>query len=82
MVKYPSTEPEARTVPISFVVFTLMICAASPVICYVVDAQSGDWLRGYKFGFELLILNGLLTFLGLCMIRERAVTVNPVLAHV
>ncbi len=59
-----------------------LICAASPVVCYLVNASSERWLHGYKFGFELLILNGLLTFLGLCAIRERAANVNSVPAHV
>ena len=59
-----------------------LICAASPIICYIVESRSAAWFHGYEFGFELLILNGLLTFLGLCVIRERAVTVKPVAAHV
>lgn len=42
-----------------------LICIASPVITYFINLNSEDWLWGYKFGFELLILNGALTFLGL-----------------
>lgn len=38
------------------------ICILSPVICYVLDANSAGWFGGYKFGNEILILNGLLTF--------------------
>ncbi len=40
------------------------ICVAAPVCCYLLDA----WITsacGYRFGYELLMLNGLLTFVGL-----------------
>lgn len=47
------------------------ICIASPIICYVLSENSEKWLGGYKFGFELLILNGLLTFLGLLAISKK-----------
>lgn len=41
------------------------ICLASPVLSYIVNLNSEQWFSGYKFGFEILILNGLFTFLGL-----------------
>lgn len=47
------------------------IAVASPVVCYILSANSATLLNGYKFGFELLILNGLLTFLGLFLIRKK-----------
>jgi Na+/proline symporter len=47
------------------------VAIASPIICYVLNANSELLLGGYKFGFELLILNGLLTFLGLWGISRR-----------
>lgn len=40
------------------------IAVASPLLCYVIDTATTS-LTGYKFGYELLMLNGLLTFLGL-----------------
>lgn len=40
------------------------IAVASPLLCYVIDTATAS-LTGYKFGYELLMLNGLLTFLGL-----------------
>ena len=42
-----------------------LICIASPILTYIINANSELLLFGYKFDFELLILNGLLTFLGL-----------------
>ena len=40
------------------------ICVASPLICFAIDYLAGEWW-GYRFGYELLMLNGLLTFMGL-----------------
>ena len=44
--------------------FVPYICVASPLLCYMVDRVTNH-LTGYQFGYELLMLNGLLTFLGL-----------------
>ena len=41
------------------------ICIIIPAICYITDKHSINWLNGYKFGYEMLIINGLLTFLAL-----------------
>ena len=40
------------------------IAVASPVICFVLDKIVAS-TTGYQFGYELLMLNGLLTFFGL-----------------
>jgi len=47
-----------------------LVAIISPVICYWISSNSEVWLKGYKFGFELLLLNGLLTFIGLFLIRK------------
>ena len=46
------------------------IAIASPVICYVIDGVVGQ-LCGYKFGYEILLFNGLLTFVGLMTVSRR-----------
>ena len=51
--------------------FIPIVAIASPVICYIINANSQIWFNGYKFGFEMLILNGLLTFIGLYILRIR-----------
>ncbi|GAB5556521.1 MAG: sodium:solute symporter [Schleiferiaceae bacterium] len=48
------------------------VAIASPIICYVLKANSEAWF-GYAFGFELLIVNGLLTGLGLWAISYRSI---------
>jgi len=45
-----------------------IVCISAPILSYIINANSELLLFDYKFGFELLILNGLLTFLGLLFI--------------
>ncbi len=46
------------------------ICVGSPVVCFVID-QLTTRLTGYKFGYELLMLNGMFVFLGMLLTRNR-----------
>lgn len=48
-----------------------VICLASPVLSYIINVNSEAWLGGYKFGFELLALNGFITFIGLLLISTK-----------
>lgn len=48
-----------------------VVCLAVPALCFVIDKQSVAWFNGYKFGYEMLILNGLLTFVGLALISHK-----------
>jgi hypothetical protein len=52
--------------------WTPIICVISPVICYLLSMNSKAWFNGYEFGHEILILNGLLTFGGLMLIRKKS----------
>ena len=47
------------------------IAIASPAICYVVSTNSAAWLGGYQFSYELIILNGALTMLGLWVCSRK-----------
>lgn len=51
--------------------FVPIVCLASPLICYIINEHSTTWFNNYKFGFELLILNGLITFIGLHFISTK-----------
>ena len=44
-----------------------VICLFAPIICYILDSQSKVWFNGYQFGFELLIMNALITFIWLLL---------------
>jgi Na+/proline symporter len=48
-----------------------LIAFLSPVICYFLSIYSESLFNGYKFGFELLIVNGMITFAGLFLIRRQ-----------
>lgn len=51
--------------------FVPYLAVAAPVIAFIISKNSEAWLWGYKFGFEILILNGLLMFTGLWLIRKK-----------
>jgi SSS family transporter len=40
-----------------------LICITVPTLCYITDKNSVQWFNGYKFGYEMLIINGLVTFI-------------------
>ncbi|MCO5253449.1 MAG: sodium:solute symporter [Bacteroidetes bacterium] len=48
-----------------------VVCILSPVICYLLDANSRALFNGYVFGFEILIVNGIITFAGLFLLRSK-----------
>lgn len=51
--------------------FVPYIAIAAPLITFAIATNSEKLLWGYKFGFEALILNGLLMFLGLYLFRKK-----------
>ena len=48
-----------------------IIAVLSPIICFILSDNSVQWFNGYKFGFELLILNGIITFFGLLLLSIK-----------
>jgi Na+/proline symporter len=47
-----------------------VVCIAAPVLTYVINMKSEEWFGGYVFAYELLAVNGFLTFLGLWMLSR------------
>ena len=47
------------------------VALTSVAVSYVIANVPSDYFGGYKFGYELLVVNGLLTFLGLILIRRK-----------
>jgi len=47
-----------------------IVALISPIICYILSKNSVVWFSGYNFGFELLIVNGLITFIGLLIVNK------------
>ena len=48
-----------------------LICVISPALSYILSSNSEAWFGGYKFGIEILIANGIITFLGLWIISKN-----------
>ena len=48
----------------------LPVVLSSPIICYYLQLKAPVWW-GFEFGFELLVVNGLLCFLGMVFIRQK-----------
>lgn len=44
-----------------------VICIISPLLCWVLDQHSEAWFNGYKIGYEMLLINGAITALGLLL---------------
>jgi SSS family transporter len=51
--------------------FVPIIAILAPVLSYMLSNYSEALLNGYKFGFELLIVNGLITFIGLWIFSSK-----------
>ncbi|WP_298106580.1 sodium:solute symporter [uncultured Bacteroides sp.] len=48
-----------------------LVAVASPIICYILQSNSEAWFGGYQISFELLIINALITALGLCFLIRK-----------
>ena len=48
-----------------------IVCIIAPILTYYINNNSEVWFNGYKFGFERLIINGLITFIGLWMLTDK-----------
>ncbi len=59
---FTKRQPQDKLVP--------YLCIASPLLCYGLDVTAQQ-LWGYHFGYELLMLNGLLTFGGLFLSSRK-----------
>lgn len=65
---FTSYQVKDRAVPV--------ISVLSPILCVLLNRYSQVLFGGYKFGFELLIVNGAITFLLLFLTRQRGVRVK------
>ncbi|HYG01044.1 MAG TPA: sodium:solute symporter [Chryseosolibacter sp.] len=48
-----------------------IVCVLSPLLSYALSMNSEYLFDGYKFGLEILIVNGIFTFIGLWAISNR-----------
>ena len=52
--------------------FVPLVAVISPVLCLILQLNSERWFGGYKFSYELLVLNALFTFIGLCCLARSS----------
>lgn len=48
-----------------------IVAVVSVFLSYLLNSYSADLFNGYHFGYEILLLNGFLTFSGLMLIRSK-----------
>ena len=48
-----------------------IVAVVAPVLCFILQQNSERWFGGYKFSYELLIVNALITFIGLMLLIKR-----------
>ena len=48
-----------------------LICLLAPVVSYIISTNAKTWFNNYQIGIELLIINGLLTYIGLQVISGK-----------
>ncbi len=49
-----------------------IVCIVAPIICYGIQTNSAAIFGNYQIGIEMLIVNGILTFLGLWLISKKS----------
>jgi Na+/proline symporter len=55
----------------------LAVCVLSPLLSYLLSTYAPVWLGGYRIGIEILIFNGLFTFVGLWLISKKKTEFLP-----
>ena len=48
-----------------------LVCILSPMLSFILDQNSASWFYGYKFGFEILLVNAAITCIGLAFLYKR-----------
>ena len=48
-----------------------IVALVAPLVCLVLQLNSERWFGGYRFSYELLLLNAALTFLGLLLLVRK-----------
>jgi len=48
-----------------------LVAVIAPILCLILQSNSERWFGGYTFSYELILINALLTVLGLCLLIKR-----------
>jgi Na+/proline symporter len=55
--------------------FVPIVCIAAPIICFFLDKYQKQIFGDFEVGLELLIINGLITFIGLLFLSTKKETI-------
>jgi len=55
-----------------------VVCIITPIISYILSSNSEAWFNGYKIGIEVVLINGILTFLGLSLISSTEKSIKSI----
>jgi accessory gene regulator protein AgrB len=50
----------------------ILVCILAPALCYYLSTHIAAWLNGFQIGLELLLINAVITFIGLWFISTPA----------
>ncbi len=53
-----------------------VVAIAAPLICLILQINSEKWFSGYKFGYEILIYNAAITFLGMILLSYPSIATS------
>ena len=48
-----------------------LVAVLAPIMSYVLQAHSEQWFGGYRFSYELILVNALLTVAGMCLLIRK-----------
>ncbi|HXL57120.1 MAG TPA: sodium:solute symporter [Chitinophagaceae bacterium] len=48
----------------------LIVCIVAPALCYYLSTHAAAWFNGFQIGIELLLINAIITFIGLWFISK------------
>ncbi len=49
-----------------------LVAIAAPALCLVLQLNSERWFGGYKFSYEILLLNAVFVIVGLCLLIDKS----------
>lgn len=52
------------------------ICISAPIICFILDKYQKEIFGSFEIGLELLIINGLLTYIGLLLVSKKKTAIE------
>ncbi|MEX2514173.1 MAG: sodium:solute symporter [Cyclobacteriaceae bacterium] len=50
------------------------ICLISPALSFLIDWNAASWFNGFQFGFEILLVNAAITYLGLLICSKQSLS--------